>query len=90
MIKKYSFPTEQKAFELINLISEGKPTVTEFTKGIAYLGFQNEYEFNEETQESILIKVGETYDVDIFWRVTPFTEFSEYEVNPVTPTHKFI
>lgn len=90
MIKKYSFPTEIKAFELINLIAEGKPTVTEHTKGIAYLGFQNEYEFNEETEESVLIKAGETYDVDIFWRVTPFAEFTPYEVNPVTPSHRFI
>ena len=55
MIKRYSLPSEQIAKELIALLSEEpNPTVTEFTHGIVCLGFNNVYEYNEETEESIL------------------------------------
>jgi len=90
MIKKYSFPTEVKAKELIALLSdEPNPTVTETTHGIVILGFQYKYSFNEETQESVLIEKGTTFDVDIFWKDLPNESWLEYEVNPSTPNHKF-
>jgi hypothetical protein len=98
MVKRYSIPTEKKAKELIlNLASQNNEeeqdfkqiTITEFTNGIVVLGFQNVYKFNEETQESELIKEGTTYDIDIFWKVEPLEEFNQFEVNPKTPNHKF-
>ena len=44
MIKRYSFQTEEKANELIALLSEeNNPTVTEFTHAIVMLGFQDKW-----------------------------------------------
>ena len=91
MIKRYSFPTEEKANELIALLSEeNKPTVTTLTHEIVQIGFQNEYEFNEETKESILVKEGKTFDVDIMWKDEALEDFSPFEVFPKTPNHTFI
>ena len=85
MIKKYSFPTEVKAKELIALLSdEPNPTVTETTHGIVILGFQDKYDI-----EGNLIEKGLSYDVDIFWKDLPNEDWTEYEVNPATPNHKF-
>jgi hypothetical protein len=89
MMKRYSIPTEKKAKELLLLLRQGNETVTEFTYGIVVLGFQNVYQFNEETQESELIKEGTTYDIDIVWKVEPLEEFNQFEVNPKTPNHNF-
>ena len=96
MIKKYSFQTEQQAKNLILLLVDSdnelefnKITTTKYTYGIVMLGFQDVYQFNEETEESILIKEGLTYDVDIFWKVEPLEEFNQFEVNPKTPNHNF-
>ena len=98
MIKRYSIPTEQIAKDLIltlapldteNHIVWNKLTVTEFTHAIVCLGFQDKYLYNEETQESELISKGMTYDVDIFWKDEPLDAFKEFEVEPVTPNHKF-
>ena len=90
MIKRYSFPTEEKANELIALLSEeNNPTVTEFTHAIVMLGFQDKWEYNQETEESVLIHKGLTYDVDIMWKAEPLEEFNPFEVNPKTPNHNF-
>ena len=91
MIKRYSFQTEEKANELIALLSEeNKPTVTTLTHEIVQIGFQNEYEFNEETKESILVKEGKTFDVDIMWKDEALEDFSPFEVFPKIPNHSFI
>jgi len=90
MVKRYCIPTEEKAKELIALLSdEIKPTVTEFTHGIAHLGFQNVYKYDEVTEESILVKEGLTYNIDVFWKGEPNEEWLEFEVEPKTPNHKF-
>jgi len=96
MIKQYSIPTEAIASELIlalahkeNELPFNKITATETTHGIVILGFQYKYSFNEETQESVLIEKGTTFDVDIFWKDLPNESWLEYEVNPSTPNHKF-
>ena len=90
MIKRYSLPSEQIAKELIALLSEEpSPTVTEFTHGIVCLGFNNVYEYKEETEESILVKKGLTYDVDVFWKGEANEDWTAYEIHPKTPNHKF-
>ena len=96
MTKRYSFPSEQIAKELILnlLLSESKlpfdkQTVTESTHGIACLGFQDKYIFNEETQENELEHKGLTYDVDIVWKNAPNENWTAYEVTPKTPNHNF-
>ena len=95
-VKRYSFPTEAKAEELLlklankeNELAFNKLTVTETTHAIVCLGFQNVYEYNEETDESVLVKEGLTYDVDVFWKEEDLEGFAEFEVNPKTPNHAF-
>lgn len=86
MIKRYSFPTEQVAKDLIALLSdEPNPIVTETTSAIAYLGFQDKY--NEEGE---LIEEGITYNVDVMWKKEAINAWLQYEVTPNTPNHKFI
>ena len=96
IVKQYSFPSEQIAKEMIlelaqeeNELPFNKITVTESTHAIAILGFQDKYEFDEETQESVLVKKAEFYDVDVMWKGRSGYGWSSYEVNPETPNHKF-
>jgi len=96
IVKQYSFPSETIAKEMIlELASEenelpfNKITVTESTHGIAVLGFQHKYEFNTETQESILVKEADFYDVDVMWKSRSGYGWSAYEVHPKSPNHKF-
>jgi hypothetical protein len=96
MIKRYSFPTKSKAKELIlklayeeNELTFDKITTTESTHGIVCLGFQDVYDYDEETETSVLIHQALTYDVDVFWKDLQGDEWLDYEVNPVTPNHKF-
>jgi hypothetical protein len=100
MVKRYSFPTEEIAQELmltlenkeIQYDDEGvkvdvqfiNPTVTPYTYAIVCLGFQDEY--NEDGE---LTKEGTTYDLDIFWKGEQLEAFNEYEVTPSTPNHNF-
>ena len=95
-VKRYSFPSEAKAEELLLKLAHedselafNKLTVTETTHAIVCLGFQNVYEFNAETEESILVKEGLTYDVDVFWKGNSGYGWGTYEVNPNTPNHAF-
>jgi len=95
-VKRYSFQTEAKAEELIlklanidNDLDFDKITVTETTHGIVCLGFQNIYEYDELTEENVLVKEGLTYDVDIFWRGSSAWGWGKYEVIPNTPSHEF-
>ena len=95
-VKRYSFPTEAKAQELIlklaheeNELTFDKITTTDLTHGIVCLGFQDVYEYNEDTKTSELIHQGLTYDVDVFWKDLQGDKWLDYEVNPVTPNHKF-
>ena len=93
--KRYSFPTEHKAKELILQLADKDNELpftqirgTEKTHGIVCLGFQDKYKFNEETKENELIEKGTTYNVDIAWKELD-ESFEEFEVNPKTPNHKF-
>ena len=95
-VKRYSFPTEAKAEELLlklahedSALAFNKLTVTETTHAIVCLGFEHRYEFNAETEESTLVKEGLTYDVDVFWKEGDIEGFAEYEVHPNTPNHAF-
>ena len=91
MIKRYSFATEQQAKELIlGLGLEPNQTTSKDIQGIVLLGFQDKYKFNEDTQESELVKKGLTYDLDIMWRNEPNKDWLKFEVTPKTPNHKFM
>ena len=95
-VKRYSFPTEAKAEELIlklaHIDSElafNKITVTETTHAVVCLGFQHVYEYNAETEESVLVIEALTYDVDVFWKEDSAWGWGVYEVEPNTPNHSF-
>jgi hypothetical protein len=95
-IKQYSFPTKEKAQELIlklahdeNELAFDKITTTESTHGIVCLGFQDVYEYDEESETSVLIHKALTYDVDVFWKNEENSEWLDFKVEPVTPNHQF-
>ena len=95
-VKRYGFPSEAKAEELLLKLAHedselafNKLTVTETTHAIVCLGFQNVYEFNQETEENVLVKEGLTYDVDVFWKDKSGYGWGQYEVHPNTPNHSF-
>ena len=96
MNKKYSFPNENTAKGLIldlthkgNEFTFDKVTNTKTTRGIVCLGFQHTYEYNEATEETILIKESKVYDVDVAWKDEPSNDWLEYEVEPKNPKHNF-
>lgn len=96
MIKRYSFPSEAKAKELILKLAPEKfegtfnqLTTTEKTHAIVCLGFQDKYSFDIDTKESVLVSKGLTYDVDVMWKDSPSYGWSAYEVNVKTPNHNF-
>ena len=97
MNKKYSFPTEEKATELIkSLLSDEqkntnirKVSVTKCTNGLHYMGKTDTIETNPETGEVTVIKEGTTFDVDVMWRNEPLPSWEQYEVNPKTPNHNW-
>jgi hypothetical protein len=96
MIKQYSFPTEEKAQELIlklahdeNELAFDKITTTESTRGIFCLDFQNVYDYDEETETSVIIYQALTYDVDVFWKDEENSEWLDFKVEPKTPSHQF-
>ena len=96
MNKKYIFNTEAKAEEMILSLAtaneEGTPNfrkvhVTDTTKGIVVLGFQDKGETNEEG-EYIITEEGTTFNVDVAWK-TVNEDWNEYEVQPSTSNHSF-
>ena len=94
MNKKYIFNTEAKAEEMIlSLATANEETpnfrqvrVTDTTKGIVVLGFQDKIEINEEGEETVI--AGTTFNVDVAWK-TVNEDWSQYEVNPLTSNHSF-
>ena len=90
IVKKYSFPSEQIAKELIATLNLNGKSYSNKVRCIFELGFQDKYLYNEATQENELISNGMTYDVDIKWYEFPNDNFNEYEVNPNTPNHNFL
>ena len=90
IVKRYSFPSEQIAKELIDTLNLNGKSYSNKVRCIVCLGFQDKYLYNEATQENELISKGLTYDVDIKWYELPNDNFNEYEVNPITPNHNFL
>ena len=95
MNKKYIFNTEAKAEEMIlSLATANEETpnfrqvrVTDTTKGIVVLGFQDKGEINEEG-EYVITEEGTTFNVDVAWK-TVNEGWSQYEVHPLTSNHSF-
>ena len=96
MNKKYIFNTEAKAEEMILSLATAnedgtlpnfrKVHVTDTTKGIVVLGFQDKIEIDEEGEETVI--AGTTFNVDVAWK-TVNEDWNEYEVQPSTSNHSF-
>ena len=96
MNKKYIFNTEAKAEEMILSLATANEDgtlpnfrqvrVTDTTKGIVVLGFQDKIEIDEEGEETVI--AGTTFNVDVAWK-TVNTSWDEYEVFPSTSNHSF-
>ena len=96
MNKKYIFNTEAKAEEMIlSLATANEETpnfrqvrVTDTTKGIVVLGFQDKGHFDEDTDTYVIDEQGTTFNVDVAWK-TVNTSWDAYEVFPTTSNHSF-
>ena len=93
-MNRYSFTTEQQAKELIEKllptdakIEWNQLTVSVFTHGLQIWGFEDKYQYDAETKESVLIEKGLTYNVDVVWKSEPPIEWDKYEIFPKTPSH---
>ena len=96
MNKKYIFNTEAKAEEMILSLATANEDgtlpnfrqvrVTDTTKGIVVLGFQDKIEIDEEGEETVI--AGTTFNVDVAWK-TVNTSWDAYEVFPTTSNHSF-
>ena len=97
MNKKYIFNTEAEAETMILALAQQdengdlpnfrKVHVTETTKGIVVLGFQDKGEINEEG-EYVITEEGTTFNVDVAWK-TVNEDWDQYEVEPSNPNHSF-
>ena len=97
MNKKYIFTSEAEAETMILALAQQdengdlpnfrKVHVTDTTKGIVVLGFQDKGETNEEG-EYIITEEGTTFNVDVAWK-TVNEDWNEYEVQPSTSNHSF-
>ena len=89
MIKRYIFPSEEIANNLISELNLQGGTTNCYICGIVKLGFQDEHEYSEEIEDSVLIKKATTYNVDVFWRDEALNTWKMYEITPKTPSHEF-
>ena len=97
MNKKYIFTSEAEAETMILALAQQdengdlpnfrKVHVTDTTKGIVVLGFQDKGEINEEG-EYVITEAGTTFNVDVAWK-TVNTSWDAYEVFPLTSNHSF-
>ena len=97
MNKKYIFTSEAEAETMILALAQQdengdlpnfrKVHVTDTTKGIVVLGFQDKGEINEEG-EYVITEEGTTFNVDVAWK-TVNEGWSQYEVHPLTSNHSF-
>ena len=97
MNKKYIFTSEAEAETMILALAQQdengdlpdfrKVHVTDTTKGIVVLGFQDKGETNEEG-EYVITEEGTTFNVDVAWK-TVNNDWDQYEVQPLTSNHSF-
>ena len=93
MNKKYIFNTEAKAEEMILSLATANEDgilpnfrqvrVTDTTKGIVVLGFQDKGHFDDDTN-NVIDEQGTTFNVDV---AKTNEDWSEYEVEPSTSNH---
>jgi hypothetical protein len=99
MNKKYIFTSEAEAETMIlalaqqdedgNLPNFREVRNTPTTYGVVVLGFQDKVEFDEETEEMVVIEEGTTFNVDVAWK-TVDTSWDAYEVFPTSSNHNFL
>jgi len=101
-MKRYSFTTKKRALELVDALEltdekGNQATVSKDIYGIMVWGFEDKQVpiLDEEGQSTFdegglplvdIIK-GTTYNVDVVWKGEQPTEWEQYEVFPVTPSH---
>ena len=98
MNKKYIFTSEAEAETMILALAQQdengdlpnfrKVQVTDTTKGIVVLGFQDKGHFDEDTDTYVIDEQGTTFNVDVAWK-TVNNDWSQYEVHPSNPNHSF-
>jgi hypothetical protein len=97
-MNRYSFTTKTKALELIEALElEEGQTVSKDIHGIMVWGFEYKQvpildedgmqTFDKDGLPLVDIIKGTTYNIDIVWKGEQPSEWEQYEVNPLTPSH---
>jgi len=97
-MKRYSISTKTKALELLKMLElEEGQTVSKDIHGIMIWGFEDKripildsegmQTFDADGLPLVDIIKGKTYNVDVVWKGEQPSEWEQYEVNPITPSH---
>jgi hypothetical protein len=97
-MNRYSFNTEQEALELLDALElEKGQTVSKDIHGIMVWGFEDKQvpildeegmqTFDADGLPLVDIILGTSYNVDVVWKSEQPSEWEQYEVNPLTPSH---
>ncbi len=101
-MNRYSFTTKKRALELVDALGltdedGNKSTVSKDIHGIMVWGFEHKQvpildekgmqTFDEDNIPLFDIIKGKTYNVDVVWKGEQPTQWEQYEVNPLTPSH---
>ena len=97
-MNRYSFTTKKRALELVDALElEKGQTVSKDIHGIMVWGFEDKQvpildaegmpTFDEDGLPLFDSVKGKTYNVDVVWKGEQPSEWEQYEVNPLTPSH---
>jgi hypothetical protein len=97
-MNRYSFTTKKRALELVDALElEKGQTVSKDIFGIMIWGFEYKQvpildeegmqAFDDDNNPLFDSVKGKTYNVDVVWKGEQPTEWEQYEVFPVTPSH---
>ena len=97
-MNRYSFNTEQEALELLDALElEKGQTVSKDIHGIMVWGFEDKQvpildeegmqTFDADGLPLVDIILGTSYNIDVVWKSEQPSEWEQYEVNPLTPSH---
>ena len=97
-MKRYSISTKTKALELLKTLDlKVGQTVSKDIHGIMVWGFEDKRipildedgqpTFDADGLPLVDIIKGTTYNVDVVWKGEQPSEWEQYEVNPLTPSH---
>lgn len=91
MIKKYEFPTQEKALAELNATSEQAGfLIVEGAENAVDLGYITLVDAVYDKEEIVTPAVlSSGYCVDVMWSIAPPARLAKYKVTPTIPKHQF-